>query len=380
MNKITNSKETYAFIKLLSKYYWIEKRTFFSPNDTWNNLMMTQKELNEDRESWVIQDYDWICYRSGWEQWSLNLLDESQILKPAKRTCLDHDIEELLMNVAWHNTENFMYLNKAILYKYLNINDHTIPAIIFFWKWGSWKGTFITLLATIFWEENVLANLWERDLNSSFDTFKGQHLVVEFAEVSTNNTSSDKRVLNKLKNLIGAEYITVNEKNVKQYKAGNIAWFFISSNSTKPILLDDKDMWNRRFVVMKSKTKLKNGRAVNQAIRDKKKVAEYLCWLHKAFFEVLKYEKLDALDNQDKRDLEARSQEEANTFWEWVNDNHPDFKWNQKLDDINVLIEMFCIECGLVQKEFLKYFWNNSRFPKKKFRIHDKTYYWAEIQ
>jgi len=51
MEEQNNSKETYAFIKLLSKYYWIEKRTFFSPSDTGNNLMMSQKELNEDREN-----------------------------------------------------------------------------------------------------------------------------------------------------------------------------------------------------------------------------------------------------------------------------------------------------------------------------------------
>lgn len=379
MNKQNNSKETYAFIKLLSKFYWIEKRAFFSPSDTGNNLMMSQKELNEDRENGVIQDYDWICYRAGWEQWSLNLLDESKILKPIKGF-LDLNIEELLMNIAWHDMDNFYYLNRAILYKYLNINDHTIPAIILFWKWGSWKGTLMTLLSTIFWEENVLANLWERELNSSFDTFKGQHLVVEFAEVSTNNTNTDKRVLNKLKNLIWAEYITVNEKNVKQYKANNIAWFFISSNSTKPILLDDNDMWNRRFSVIKSKTKLKNAKKINEIVRDKKKVAEYLYWLHKAFFEVLDYEKLDALENQDKKDLEARSQEEANTFWDWVSDNHPDFKWKKKLEDINVLIEMFCNECWLSQRDFSKYFWHNSKFPKKKIRIEDKTFYWVEIQ
>jgi hypothetical protein len=36
--------------------------------------------------------------------------------------------------------------------------------------------------------------------------------VVEFAELATNNTYNDIKVLNKLKNIIGAEKITVNEK------------------------------------------------------------------------------------------------------------------------------------------------------------------------
>lgn len=378
MEKQNNSKETYAFIKLLSKYYWIEKRTFFSPSDTGNNLMMSQKELNEDRENWVIQDYDWICYKAGWESWCLNLLDESKILKPIK-WFYDLRIPDLIMNIAWDDMDNFNHLNEAILYKYLNLNDHNIPAIILFWKWGSWKGTLMTLLSTLFGEENVLSNLWERELNSSFDTFKGQHLVVEFAEVSTNNTNTDKRVLNKLKNLVWAEYITVNEKNVKQYKTNNIAWFFISSNSNKPILLDDKDMWNRRFSVIKSKSKLKNAKETNEVVRNKEEVAKYLYWLIWAYDHVLKYTKLDALENQDKKDLESRSQDEANTFWDWVSDNHPDFQWKKKLEDINVLIEMFCNECWLPQRDFSRYFWHNSKFPKKKIRMWDQTFYWVEI-
>jgi hypothetical protein len=39
----------------------------------------------------------------------------------------------------------------------------------------------------------------------------------------------------------------------------------------------------------------------------------------------LGYNNLEALDNEDKKDLEERSQSEANQFWEWLSDNFPDY-------------------------------------------------------
>jgi hypothetical protein len=50
----------------------------------------------------------------------------------------------------------------------------------------------------------------------------------------------------------------VNEKGVRQYQTDNIAWFFISSNSNKPLQLDDKDKGNRRFTIIKSNSSLTN--------------------------------------------------------------------------------------------------------------------------
>jgi hypothetical protein len=47
-------------------------------------------------------------------------------------------------------------------------------------------------------------------------------------------------------------------------------------------------------------------------------VSNYLAWLLETYKEVKNYKKLEALDNEDKRDLEERSQNEANNFWEWL--------------------------------------------------------------
>jgi hypothetical protein len=108
---------------------------------------------------------------------------------------------------------------------------------------------------------------------------------------------------------------------------------------------------------------------VNKSIRAKPKVEDYLAWLYETYPEVLEYRKLEALDNQDKRDLEERSQEEANTFWEWVSENHPEFIGKRTISEVDDLMSMFCMENGINMRDFQKYFWNNSKHPKKKIRI-----------
>lgn len=374
-----NKKETYSFIKYLSLYYWHEAKRFFSTGNAWSNLMMTQKELNEARASKEIKDYDNICYRKGWVEWCLNLLNEDSILKPSDNPILDDDIKYLIDNVAWYKENNIDYLHRAILYKYHNINDVHVPCIVFAGKWGSWKWTFISLLWTIFWEENVMCNLGQRELTSSFDAYKWMKLVVEYAEVTSNNTQGDKKILNKLKNIIGASKIIVNEKWVAQYEIENLAWFFISSNSNKPLQLDDRDKGNRRFSIILSEHKLENWKRINKSVRVKEKVENYLSWLYQTYPDILEYSELEALENQDKFDLEQRSQEEANSFWDFIEERYPNFKWKKTLAEVNELMTMYCIENSVDEREFLRFFWHNSKFSKKKIRIWEKTYMWVEI-
>lgn len=374
------SAETYCYIKLLCKFYWKEKKKFFSPAEVCSNLMCTQKELNEKRQEWKIKTYDNICYCSTYVHNHLNLLDDRDILKPSDIAKLDDSIKHLVENLCWYKKENIDYLHKAILYKYENLDDFNIPCIVLYWKWWSWKWTLMSLLATIFWEDNVLVNLWQRELQSQFDTYKWQKLVVEFAEITTQSIHWDKIILNKLKNIIWAQKLTINEKWVKQYQIENSAWFFISSNSNTPLRLDDKDKWNRRFSVIKSNSSLQNWEEINKKVKNKEIVSNYLAWLYVNYWEVQEYMKMLPLDNQDKKELEERTQEESNNFWEWVFENHNNFKWKKSIQEIYPLINMFCIENNLDEKEFLRYFWNNSKYSKKKLRVWDKTFYGVEIE
>lgn len=380
LEEITSElKDDYAYIKCYAKYYWINMKKFFSSSDVANNIMCTDKELRWLRQYETIKTYNNVCYMKWWKKGCLNLLNEEDILLPSDKPVLDDDIKTLIENVCGYKKENIEYLHKAILYKYHNLNDFTIPAIVFYWVWWSGKWTLISLLWTMFWDENVLWNLWQRDLSWSFDTFNGQKLVVEFAEVSSNNYWNDMKVLNKLKNMIWAKMITVNEKFVNSYQIENIAWFFISSNSNKPLRLDDKDKWNRRFTIIRSISKLDKGKEINISVKNKEKVQNYLAWLYKNYSYVLKYDRLDPLDNEDKRDLEDRSQHEANNFWDWVISNKPDFRGKKRKPEVDLLITDYCFANNIEEKEFLKYFWDYSRFPKKKIRIGLETISWVDI-
>ncbi|OIP52051.1 hypothetical protein AUK10_04115 [Candidatus Gracilibacteria bacterium CG2_30_37_12] len=338
------------------------------------------KDLIEMRKEWTIRSFDNICYSLKDVPGHLNLLDERDILKPSEDPILDDNIKYLIENVCGYKQENIDYLHRAILYKHDNIDDFTLPCIVLYGKGGSGKGTLMSLLATIFGESNVLTNLGQRELQSSFDTYKGQKLVVEFAEVTSNNTNIDKAILNRLKNIVGAQKLTVNEKNVKPYQIENSAWFFVSSNSNSPLKLDDKEKGNRRFSIIKSNFSLENGEIINKKVKDRETVRNYLAWLYYSFPEVYEYKKLPALDNQDKRELEDRSQEEANTFWEWYLEKFPDNKGKKiRHTEINDLIPTFCDESGTDQWEFQKYFWRNSRYQKTKMRLGKETFYGVEI-
>jgi hypothetical protein len=83
----------------------------------------------------------------------------------------------------------------------------------------------------------------------------------------------------------------------------------------------------------------------------------------------LEYKKLEALDNQDKRELEERSQNEANNFWEWLEENYSNIKGKITKAEIEDYLQKYCFENNLDEKETVKYFWNNSKYPKKKIRI-----------
>ena len=383
--KVWVDSDTYIYIKSHAKYYWVDFKGFFKPQEVCSNLLITNSELLKLRKYWMIKDYDNLTYLQGWKAGCYNLLNQNDIIHqgevftPPTLTNIHPHINTLIESVAWFKKENIEYMHKAILYKYLNINDHTLPAVVLYGKGWSGKGTLMSLLWTIFWNDNVLSNLWQRDLTGYFDTYRWQKLVVEFAEITTNNTNWDKKILNKLKNLIGAETIIVNEKWVKQYPINNIAWFFISSNSNKPLQLDDKDKWNRRFTILKSNSSLINGEEINNTVRNKTVVAEYMSWLLHMYPEVKKYKKLLPLDNQDKRELEERSMDDANQFWEWLEDNYPTYTGKRTTTEINLMIYEFCNVTDIEEREFIKYFWHNSKYPKKKIRIWEKTFYWVEI-
>lgn len=370
----------HIYVKSVSKYYWIEWKVFINCLDLCNNLLISIDSLYLLRRLWIFRTYNKISYFDWQEDMVYNLFNKETILKPSQTPKLDENIEYLINNLCGNNKENALYLHKAILYKYTHLNDVRVPAIVFYWAWWSWKWTFIKLLSKIFWNENVLSNLWKQDLTSQFSPFRWDKLIVSFDEIVTNNTNEDVNITNKLKNLIFAEEITINQKYVNMYQTKNSAWFFISSNNNTPIKLDDSSVWNRRFSIIYSDKKLDNTKEIYQVINNDEIVSNYLAWLFENYKEVLEYDGIEALDNEDKRDLEFASKNESNIFWDWFEEKHPELYWKVEKSTIDrIVVEYLSINDEIDKKEFYKYFWKNSRYMKKRFRVNWKLTYGALI-
>jgi len=370
----------HIYVKSVSKYYWIEWKVFINWPDLCDNLSIWTVNLYLLRRLWVIRTYNKISYFDWEEDMVYNLFNKSTLLKPSQIPKLDENIEYLINNLCWNNKESIEYLHKSILYKYTHLNDVRVPAVVFYGAWWSWKWTFIKLLSKIFWNENVLSNLWKQDLTSQFTPFKWDKMIVSFDEIVTNNTNEDVNITNKLKNLIFAEEITINQKYVNMYQTKNSAWFFISSNNNTPIKLDDSSVWNRRFSIIYSDKKLNSTKKIYESINNNEIVSNYLAWLYENYKEVLEYDCIEALDNEDKKDLEFASKNESNLFWDWFEEKHPELYWKVEKSTIDrIVVEYLWINDEIDKKEFYKYFWKNSRYMKKRFRVNWKLTYWALI-
>jgi len=384
LNELRDHKidQSYIYIEELAKYYNYKYRRFYNGFEVCSNLILKPKDLLLLREGQVLKSYKRLCYCRWGIKWCFNLLDESKILLPSDNPHLDINIKRLIENVCGFNKENIEYLHKLILYKYVHVNDFNVPAVIFYWAWWSGKWTIVSLFWTIFWEDNILANLGQWDLDSNFSSYQWWKLIVEYAEVSTNSISQDIKNLNKLKNQILAPKIMVNCKWVHPYEVENIALFIISSNSEYPLRLDSKDKGNRRFSVIKSLSSLSSDEwmKINKAIRNKETVSNYLWRLLSEFPEIIEVTSISALDNKDKADLESKSETEANDFWEWYFEKYPNSDIKIPLNDIYVYMDTYANEMWIESLyEFKKYFWKGSKYQKRKIRIWDKTCYGVHI-
>lgn len=371
---------TYIFVKNISKYYWVEWKRFFGKWEVCENINQPSKNITYFRENNIIPTYKDISYFNWERDWIYNLFDIRTLTNKSNKPILDKNIEYLVSNLCWWNKESIEYLHQAVLYKYTHLNDVRIPAVVFYWAWWSWKWTFLKLLGKMFWDDNVLSNLWKQDLTSQFSPFRWDKLIVSFDEIVTNSNQEDTNITNKLKNLIFAEKIVVNQKYVNTYPFDNIAWFFVSSNNNLPIKLDDKSVWNRRFSVFYTSESLKNTDEIYKAINDKTVVSNYIAWLFKTYPEVVNWTKIESLENDDKRELEFTSQNEANIFWDWFEVNYPNLHWKVNKNTIAKCIDEYLNKNEEVDsKEFVRYFWRNSRYMKKRFRENWRLVYWALI-
>ncbi len=391
--KINNAMEEFAwdfiFLRKNLEYFDTKYKIFQEDTKIAKFMWISTKDLFRLVSEKKIPTFEDLCYLEGGKQWFYNLLDEKNIIKYNIKyeSKIHPHIDYLIKNIAWHKKINYEWLHKAILYKLTHINDVNVPAVILYWPWGSGKWTFITLLEKMFWEENTLRNLKQRDLESAFDSYTWNKLIVEFQEIISWNTFQDKKILDRIKSLVGEKYITVNAKFRQAKTIENIAWFHFSSNHPVPIQLDSGESWNRRFTIIKTWTKLNDKIAYElntKILKEDKYVQEYVNWLFDTYTNVPNMTNFPALDNDEKRNLELSCESSTNLFFKWVEAEFPYIiKINKKQK--NILLDKYCAETGEDRYDVKfkdKNFDNglSHRVVKKTVRLWDKTYVWYEIQ
>ncbi len=103
-------------------------------------------------------------------------------------------------------------------------------------------------------EEHMSANITDATLESQFNPYLHNKLLVHLNEVSADNRKSRMLVKNRLKTWITDETLYINRKNTKEIEVKNYCNFIINSNETIPVDIEEGD---RRFNVVECNNVLK---------------------------------------------------------------------------------------------------------------------------
>ena len=355
---ISNEKDSLFLDRILFnrikwEFYDITDMSFVSRQKIADIYMHMNKWQKIKWTDIVAPIYDWICYLDWGRKWYYNVFDRDTLQVSSGFPMVHEELEFLIRNICCENEQNIEWLEKAILYKYTHINDSIVPAVVFHGAWWSGKWLFIKMLAWIFWEENTLVGLSQDAIESRFSHYSGKKLIVEFKEISVNSTAVGKKNMEKLKTFIMEDKMTVEKKWQDPITIENIAWFIMSSNSSRPIQFDSVDAGNRRFTIIKTGGAMGKLRwqKVRDAIDNPVNIQNYLAYLFAKYWEI---NNIESLENDDKTNLENLTEQESDKFFQWVEKLYPEAN---KISVIqrNMLLHEFYKEMG----EAIPYIDNN---------------------
>lgn len=382
-------KPEFVYLSSEWKYYNTNSGALIKPADVryalsinkWRTLS-TQELIDRTNDGSIPRAVD-VCYSPTPKEWYYNVFNPLTILQPSSTPRLHPWIKKLFENITHGDLAGIEWLHKCILYKYTHLDDVEVPCIVFYWKGGSGKSTFTVLLGGIFGTENLEWNISKQKLESQFDIIKGDKLIYELAEITTNNSQIDKGILNKLKTLIFAPKIRVNKKGQQDYETTNHAWFIINSNSQRPILLDNWDTENRRFTFFRSEMKLTGEDAdLVYSILDPKNpnydpnaLADYLAWLYLKYPEVLAMRKIECLENEDKARVTQNSESKLDEFVRFLKQEYPFKKlW---VWDVETAIHAYQLSYGNCDTHSLKWLFESySPFIKRRWIVEGRGNVW----
>lgn len=392
LNALEN-KNPLIYIRSQSSFYDTTIMKYVSMQEAVMNTWIKANDLIEMRINGQIPMYYDLCYKYWGKPYHYNTLLEDSILKPSNNPVLHEDIKKFIENLAWWKKEDYEWIYKAILYKHSHINDVLVPALVITSEQWVGKGTFINFTASIFWQENTLYWLRTQELLSDKDWYSGNKIIVDLDEIEAWNHKEAKQISAKLKSMIFKNPMPCRVMRKDFKNVDNIAWFIISSNDTKPILLDS---WlNRRYMVVEWWHSIDNvdifwenfwSRLNEEVIKNPEIMSDFLAWLYQEYPEVPKMTRFHPIENDSKKLLEDISKSSTHKFFEWLQEKYPNILRisNREKD---VLVEEYRIE---MQEEWFDYeykynkrYFNNDlpRYVKtKKIRVRDKSVNWYEIK
>ncbi len=380
------TKPDFIYMRETMEIYDLVAKKMQTKSDVMDQLLLTRKELMTLVKENKIPTYQKLCYQDGWKPWCYNTLDEQSIIRHwwEEEPIIHKDIEKFLKSLC-RNKKNFDWLNQAILYKITHLNDFNLPALVMYWPGWSWKWTLLDLLSKIVGEVNMMTWLKQKDLHSSFDSYQGEKLVVEYKEVSTWNTIKDRATVESLKWIIGEASMMINPKYWKPRRVDNIAWFHLSSNHPIPIQLDSKHSGNRRWAIIKTWSKLEKvfSTRLHQEVFTKQTIIkQYINWLYETYPDIPDLTFMPGLDNKEKSQLEQNCEGVANLFFEWFEKNYPHI-WKITTKERQLFTSMYRTELWednddrYKQKNFDA--WLSHRYERRNVRIRWKVSYWYFI-
>lgn len=342
------------------------------------NYEKKDKELIANLKWSMLESKDFLSFGKEDKEWCFNMCQKDFLLKHSDTPELHEDLS-ILFNSLWNGKEeNIEHIEKTILYKYLYPDDPLLPCIIFHWWQWSWKWTLMEVFKKMFSKKYVSTDLWMKDILRDFSVNDWKQFVIEFSEISTNNTANDSKVADILKWSIWAQDVNVNQKWVQQISVDNVALYIISSNRKNPLQLEQWSS-NRRYAVMNSERSIRDvGRRINNTIKNTDAVSNLLAYLLVKYPDMKKGTPPE-LDNEDKRNLVDTNKSDYDFFWEEI--HHDNESWTKiSIKTINNKITEYCDSEWIDERQFKKFFWHESPYIRKSIKEGWIVFKWIIIK
>ena len=153
---------------------------------------------------------------------------------------------EILLNIANNSKEHFDFLTKLFAFRVQKPFEKANICTIFSGSQGVGKDTILEWMQSVIGRQYCAMYLSDTEFWEKHDTKKEGALMMYLQEagVGANRANS-----NALKSRITSPYIDINPKGMKTYKVPNMALYFMTTNESSPIKMEEDD---RRYYLLRA--------------------------------------------------------------------------------------------------------------------------------